>query len=179
MSNSHSAPQSAEQLFVATQGLRGLQQKGDSQRPVLLGELLHYIRGSAPVDEALIVEQLRSRLPLRRQLNQLVNELRVASAPRQALAASAEPLKVRDTRAFSLKFTPSRAHDDQVYVLLTVHLESGLNDGHKPVIVATKDAAINRLCFPVLRERSAQMLLLESDPGLALLRDNDAELSLL
>jgi len=169
--------QSAEAAFVALQGVRGLQQSSE-HRPVLLGELVHYLQGHVAVDDGRIREQLKAQLSLRRQFNQLLNDLRVATAPRQAQAASAGLLNARETRAFSLKFKVSRAHPDQVYVLLAVLGEACMADGRQPVLIASKDSDIVRLCFPVLNDHSAQALLLADDERLILLRDPDAELSL-
>ena len=178
MNNSNSTQQSTESVFIALQGLRGLQQSVE-HRPVLLGELIHYVRGSAEVNETLIREQLKTQLPLRRQFNQLLEDLRVATAPRQAQAASDEVCTGREAAGFSLKFKASKAHSDQIYIILTVRGESGMVDGHNPVIVVEREDDIERLCFPVLNEHRAQTLLLENDSCLALLRDPDAELSLI
>ena len=166
-----------EAAFVGLQGMRGLRRSAD-MRPVMFGELVHYVHGTAQVDDARLCEQLSTNLSLRHQFMVLLEKSRIAIAPAQAQAASKELLSLRETRAFTLKFKPSNADSEQVYVLLTVHPESGLADGYSPILLATKGAEVGRLCFPLLTDQRAQLLLVEGDHRLALLREPDTEVSL-
>ena len=200
-----------EEAFIALQAARGLR-SGSLSRPVMFGEMVHYIHGTAEVDELRVEEQIGSNLSLRRQFNQLLEAARVATAPKQALAASEEAsvddgktkvsVAKRETRSFTLAFKHSKANADQIYVLLTVHPESGMADGHAPVVLASKQVGpggasevepssekdlsvraglleLVRLCFPPLKDHRAQLLLVTGDQRLVLAQDSDAELSLL
>ena len=178
MSIKQSPDKLVEETFVALQGVRGLQQKSESQ-PVMFGELVHYVHGTANVDDERVSDALGTNLPLRRQFNKLIEQTRVASHPMQAQAASDELLNQRESRAFTLKFKTSRANDKQIFVLLVVHAESNLADGHLPVLLANKEHKIGRLCFPALKDQTAQLLLEHDDEKLVLMRDPDAELSLI
>jgi len=179
MSANDSPTGSEEAVFVALQAKRGLKTGEVLDRPVMFGELVHYLQGTAAVDEGRIQGQLNTNLDLLRQFNQLLSQCRVATAPQQAQAASAEPLNQRETRAFSVTFTSSRANTEQVYVLLTLHPESGLDDGHEPVLLVSKADKIGRLCFPAIKDHTSQLLFLAGDDKLSLVRDPNAELSLL
>lgn len=169
-----------EDVFTVLQAARGLR-TGSHDRPVMFGEIVHYIHGSAEVDESRVQEQIASNLVLRRQFSQLLERVRTAAAPKQALAASKELGIDRETRCFTLAFKYSKANADQVYVLLTVHPESGMADGHAPVVLANKEALsqVVRLCFPPLKDHRSQLLLVTDDQRLVLAQDSDAELSLL
>lgn len=190
MKNNDPTQQSAKEaiettytLLQATRGLRGdkagSEYTSNTDRPVMFGELVHYMHGSAEVDEIRIQDQLRRNLSLRRQFNHLLECTRIAVASAQAQAASNEPLSQRETRTFTLKFKCSRANLDQVYVLLTVHPESGMADGKTPVILAKNATDIERLCFPPLKDHSTQLMFVANDERLVLVQDGDTELSLM
>ena len=186
----------AETVFVALQDLRGVKAGHGvnavvnsvvnsvvgSASPVMFGELVHYVHGTATVDEDRVKAAIASNLTLRRQFNSLLKSSRVAAALSQAQAASDEPVSAliqRKTRAFTLLFKPSRANADQIYVLLTVHAESGMVDGHRPVIIASLASEVGRLQFPRLKDQSAQLLLDVDDQRLVIAQNADAELSLI
>lgn len=173
-----------EAVFVTLQALRGVRGGYDSRSasPVMFGELVHYVHGSAEIDEDRVKAAICTDLTLRRQFNNLLNSSRVATAPSQAQAASGEPvpgLTQRKTRAFTLLFKPSRANADQIYILLSVHAESGMADGHRPVIIASLASEVGRLQFPPLKDQSAQLLLGVEDQRLVIAQNADAELSLI
>jgi len=181
-----------ETVFVTLQALRGTRAGYDvnfvvnsvvgSASPVMFGELVHYVHGTATVDEDRVKAAIASNLTLRRQFNSLLKNSRVAVAASQAQAASDEPISAlvqRKTRAFTLLFKPSRANADQIYVLLTVHAESGMVDGHRPVIIASLASEVGRLQFPLLKDQSAQLLLDVDDQRLVIAQNADAELSLI
>ncbi|OUR90588.1 hypothetical protein A9Q81_19075 [Gammaproteobacteria bacterium 42_54_T18] len=177
-----------ETVFVALQAARGVKATKagygtksavKSITPVLFGELVHYVHGTASVDESKVRAAISRDLVLRRQFYSLLESSRVATAPSQAQAASGEPLVQRKTRAFTLVFKPSRANADQIYVLLTVHAESGMADGHRPVIIASLSSEVGRLQFPPLKDQSAQLLLEVEDKRLVIVQNADAELSLI
>ncbi len=179
------AEDTVETVFVALQAIRGVKAEYSANSvvkstvPVMFGELVHYVHGTASVDEARVKAAINSDLALRRQFNSVLKSSRVAAAPSQAQAASGEPLVQRKTRAFTLIFKPSRANVDQIYVLLSVHAESGMVDGHCPVIIASLPSEIGRLQFPPLKDQSAQLLLEVDDEGLVIAQNADAELSLI
>ena len=174
-----------ETVFVALQAIRGVKAEYGANSvvksivPVMFGELVHYVHGTALVDEARVKAAINSDLVLRRQFNNLLKSSRVATAPSQAQAASGESLVQRKTRAFTLVFKSSRANKDQIYVLLTVHAESGMADGHRPVIIASLFSELGRLQFPPLKDQSAQLLLEIDDERLVIVQNADAELSLI
>jgi len=174
-----------ETVFVALQAVRGVKagvgtkSAEKTTAPVLFGELVHYVHGTASVDEPKVKAAISSDLVLRRQFYSLLKSSRVAAAPSQAQAASGEPLVQRKTRAFTLIFKASRANADQIYVLLTVHAESEMVDGHRPVIIASLSSEVGRLQFPPLKDQSAQLLLEVDDERLVIVQNADAELSLI
>jgi len=170
--------ETVEQVFIARQTLRGLQQTS-SKRPVLIGDLVHYLHGSKAINGDALKQEINKSLTLRRQLNELVKQIRVANVPMQAQAASNEPLSERETRAFSLKIKKSRAHNEQLYLLLTVQPEAKLSEGHRPTLIVNNQTTIERLCFPALKDQQAQLMLVEGDDGLMLIRDPNSELSLI
>ena len=179
----------AEAVFVSLQAIRGAKAERTMAEcttapevPVMFGELVHYAYGTALVDELRVKTAINNDLSLRRQFDSLLKDARVASAPSQAQAASGapEPGSIqRKTRAFSLNFKPSRASANQVYVLLTVYPESGLEDGHCPVIIASLVSEIGRLQFPQLKDQAAQLLMEIDDQRLVIAQNADAELSLI
>ena len=182
-----------EAVFVTLQAVRGIKARREvdgltedvpeseirSALPVMFGELVHYIHGTATVDEARVKAVISNDLTLRRQFNSLLISSRVAMAPSQAQASTDEILEQRKTREFTLLFKPSRANEDQIYVLLTVHAESGMVDGHRPVIIASLATGVGRLQFPPLKDKSAQLLLEANDQRLIIAQNADAELSLI
>ncbi len=182
-----------EAVFVTLQAIRGVQPgnvtegvieaEAESEARltprVMFGELVHFVHGTATVDEPRVKAAIGNDLTLRRQFNSLLKSSRVAMAPSQAQAATGEVLEQRKTRAFTLLFKPSRANADQIYVLLTVHAESGIVDGHRPVIIANVATGIGRLQFPPLKDKSAQLLLEANDQRLIIAQNADAELSLM
>ena len=170
--------ETVEQVFIARQALRGLQQH-KVDRPVLIGDLVHYLHGSQAINVKQIKQQISENLTLRRQLNELLKQIRVASVPMQAQAATNEPLSERETRAFSLKIKKSRAHEEQLYLLLTLQPEAKLPEGHRPTLIVNNQTTIERLCFPPLKDQQAQLMLVEGDNGLMLIRDPNSELSLI
>jgi len=190
MSNNNSVIPQYESLteaaFVALQMSRALnaagarEQSSDNiQRPVFIGELVHYIRGSENVDELRITEQLGRDLALRRLFDQLLEGTRVAVAPAQAQAASDETMEQRSTRTFTLTFKRSRANSGQVYILLTVLPEAKLEDGYCPVILASQSTNTKRLCFPSLKDHNTQVLRSADHEAVKLVQNPEAELSLI
>ena len=177
--------EAVETVFVTLQASRGVKSGHAvnlavrSASPVMFGELVHYVHGTATVDEFRVKTAIGSDLTLRRQFNNLLDSSRVAAAPSQAQAATGDPLRQRKTRAFTLLFKPSRANADQIYVLLIVHAESGMVDGHRPVIIASLASEIERLQFPLLKDRSTQLLVDVGDQRLKIVQNADAELSLI
>ena len=170
-----------EAVFVSLQAIRGAKAEC-TKVPVMFGELVHYVHGTATVDEQRVKTAISNDLSLRRQFDSLLKNARVAAAPSQAQAASgaSDPGSMqRKTRAFTLLFKPSRANADQIYVLLTVHAESGMKDGHCPVIIASLASEIGRLQFPPLKDQSAQLLMDVDDQRLVIVHNADAELSLI
>ena len=169
----------AEAIFVALQAQRAFKSDEQHDVPVMFAELMHYVHGTAEVDTQRVSGAISSNIPLRQQYQHLLTNRRVATMPMQAQAASDGLLTERSCRAFTIKFKTSKANPQQIYVILLAHAESGLKEGHAPVLLANKLAEVGRLCFPALTELKAQLLLDEADPQLVLMRDPDAELSLI
>lgn len=164
-------------VFAGVQAIRGLNQRS-ATRAVLLNDLINYINGHEGIDDAWIRQALNSNLTLRRQFNQLLASKRVGFDQVQAQADSGELVQERVAETFTLKFKLSRANTKQVYVLLKVSPEACLAESHKPVLIVEKSDVVERICFPELCDGIAQTLLESDDQRLILLRDPEAEISL-
>lgn len=167
-----------EQAFIAIKGEQGLNQPVDN-KPVLFAEVLHYVKGTAPVDYVRVEEALGTDLGLRRLFNQLLAEHRLAFAPMEASADDGRDIDRRVSRGFSLAFRASRADATQIYVILELLPESGAIEGRGVSLLIEKDNRVRRINFPDIQDHATQTILLADDEILELLKHTDSQLSLI
>jgi hypothetical protein len=176
--NSTVTPEYLEQVFVALKGLQGLAQ-GGARRPVLYSEVYHYVHGSHAGDSNRVEMALKSDMRVRRLFRQIVDKQRVATSPSAAVAQDTTTIEQRVGDGFILKFRPSHAKGDQVYVVLEIQASLGISDGQAFSLIAVNESSASRINFPPVVDGRTQAILLESDERLKMLRNPELELNLI
>lgn len=171
-------PKNLEQVFVALKALQGLAQ-GGAVRPVLYSEVYHFVCASNADDCSRIETALKSDMRVRRLLREIVDKRRVATLPRAAMAQDTTTVEQRVGDGFILKFRPSHAKENQVYVVLEIQSSLGISDGQAFTLIAVDESSFSRLNFPPVADGRSQTILLKSDERLKMLRNPELELNLI
>lgn len=135
---------------------QSIQSLDPADRPVSLSLLYDYaVRQTAELSPQQRVSIAQNEM-MSAALDQLLQEASIAYFPKLAAASSGES-KIREQDGFEIKLEPSRAHADQVYLIITnrgnpdrvVRYLNITSEGRPPVFAE----------LPEMRDGRAQMLL--------------------
>ena len=170
-------PTGVEQAFVVASALQGVRQYRPSSR-ISFAHLMCYLEGAESVNRDEIELALGSHLPLRRMFNDLLAKRAVATLAREARADDGSAIQTRQGEGFSVLFRESKASPDQVFVILKLATDHTVPHGRELLLVAQCDEATISLKFPVPDDDRSQLILLDTDDRLHLLRNPDSALYL-
>lgn len=160
-------------------GLQGLSRHEDAPRPVLFGELLHYVHGNPQVNRQAIERALQDDVSLRAQFDELLAQHRRFFAPRLVAANSGEKTSERIGEGFRLKIRPSRAGGEQSYIILELDSPSVVSDGDALSLHVRQGSRWASVAFPDLHDQKSQVIVQADDLLLQLLTHSDAEVSII
>lgn len=166
-----------ESMFVALKMLQGVHQH-QAQAPVLMSDILHYLQGGEQRVQD-IEQSIKTDLRARQQYRMLLDQMRVASATREALAQDVAELDVRQGDGFRILFRQSRADSGQTYVILELDTHSRLQQNVDYMLLAEDETTVVRLLFVAPSGGRSQTILPTDDSQLATLKNPDVELSLI
>jgi len=179
MSPDKSRPVSAEVKFALLNGLRGVSEHSDVQRPVLFGDLLQYLHGNPSIDRDKIQHALRQDIGLANQYRDLLSQRRRLFAPKLVAAASSQATNERSGSGFRVLVRPSKADEQQCYVILEVAALAAVEDGAALTLHVLHNQDTAAVTFPGLHDGRSQVIVDRSDALLQLLAQGDAEISIL
>ncbi|MCG8538141.1 MAG: hypothetical protein MI808_23900 [Pseudomonadales bacterium] len=166
-----------ESLFVALKALRGLHSM-EGERQVLLADVVSYVEGG---DDRLdkVKNAVVTDLSVRRQLQWVLQQRRLAAAPAEALAQDSAELEMRIGAGFRLLFRQSRADKEHVYVVLEMDSTLQTSEGAKLLLIAQSDTLLTRVPFAEVSGGRSQIILRKDDDQLKAIQNPNATLSLL
>jgi len=148
-------------------------------RPVMPSDVVAFALGRPVHDREALYAGLTPHLGMRRLYREMFKSNRIGQSPLQACAHSGGTITSRQGEGFMLRFKTSRASAEQVYVTLEIRHELDLTEGETVDIHAIGERQVLSVRFPPVHDGKAQRLFEHSDPVLALLRDDRAELELI
>lgn len=166
-----------ESLFVALKALRGLHSM-EGERQVLLADVVSYVEGG---DDRLdkVKNAVVTDLSVRRQLQWVLQQRRLAAAPAEALAQDSAELEMRIGAGFRLLFRQSRADKEHVYVVLEMDSTLQTSEGANLLLIAQSDTLLARVPFAEVSGGRSQIILRKDDDQLKAIQNPNATLSLL
>lgn len=158
----------AEALFVALDTMDQLT-RPDPTLPRKIGfhELYAYANDPDHSPASDLIEAVSTDLALRRDLKRLLDKQALAHLPRLAAASSGDSLE-READGFSLRLRPSKARQDQMYLLLQ---SLDRDDSPHLLFVEEENGPLHRLVIDDFEEGEAQILLSLQDPIVKALRN--------
>ena len=166
-----------ESAFIALKALQGIHQCA-ADTPVLMADVVHYLQGGEQRKQH-IEQAISSDLRVRQQYRMLLQQMRVATASKEALAQDAAELDVRQGEGFRILFRRSRADAGQTYVILELDEHSDLSPDVDYMLLAEDEQTVVRLLFVAPGSGRSQTILPSDDGQLATLKKSDVELSLI
>lgn len=158
----------AEALFVALDTLDQITRADPSlARKVGFNELYAYANDPAHQPSAELLAGLTTNLALRRDFQRLLDKQAIAHLPRLAAASSGDANE-REGDGFTLRLRPSKAQDDQVYLLIDAQ---DRDDSPRLLFVEEENGPVHRLIIDDFFEGEAQILLNLQDDILKALRN--------
>ncbi|MBF7073065.1 hypothetical protein ISG33_06595 [Glaciecola sp. MH2013] len=153
----------SESLFVATQQLRELKQKGSSSNQKLLFNDLVFCAQLPGTERAKeILKTINTNLALRSQYIRVLEQLCWDDSAKQVSASTSDLITQRDSARFSLRLKPDPINPDQVYVLLTLKMhDSDVSSSmeHGVFLHLLLDKQFTVFHFPKPIEGTAQKLI--------------------
>jgi hypothetical protein len=158
----------AEALFIALDTLDQISRPDpDLPRKIGFNELYAYANDPDHSPASDLIAALSTNLDLRRDLKRLLDKQALAHLPRLAAASSGEVTE-REGDGFTLRLKPSKAQEDQVYLLIQTQ---DRDDSPRLLFVEDEDATLHRLVIDDFLEGEAQILLNLQDGILKALRN--------
>ena len=165
----------ARQLFDAIGNLQALGDAEGAEKKVTLGRLYGYASGAEAGADPELERLLAENQGLRRDFRRLLSKTAVVHMPRVAAASSGE-ISQRSGANCRIRFEPSRAEPDQVYVIIEF---TGAEDfALASLFVCDGDNRCDKFSLPAARDGIVQLLLERESELLAKLRDINTEIYL-
>ena len=171
-----------EQVFVALQAKKALQQPLAHTKPVLFADIVSYVMGKSDNADG-VRRAINDDLSKRRIYQQVLNQSRFAVGLREAHAKSTGEIELRRGEGFVVKFKISRTNAQQCYVILLIDetlLKNGfLNQDENSVVMHIEgEDDHHSILFPPLFAGKSQLIMAADDEALLMLKDINNQLSL-
>lgn len=155
------------------------QQALEMERPVLINDILAYVKGRTTSETNRIQAAISSHLAVRRQYRQLLKSKQIAHIARPRAAHSGDILEKRigehDVR---LMLKQSKGHEEQYYLILELP-EAIASHQDKPLILhANTETQTQRVVFPPVQDGRSQIILSADELLFSLLQDHDVEIDI-
>lgn len=159
----------AEQLFIALDTFDQLQDPSPEQpKRVSFNELFQYATNPNHSPSPQLSEALGRDLSLRRDLKRLLAKDTILTMARSAAASSGDILE-RETNGFTIRLKPSKAHEDQIYLLITTDTR---DEVPRLLFVEEENGAIWRLPIDDFEDGHFQSVLESSAPIVKALKNH-------
>lgn len=154
-------------------------QASQTQKPVLINDILAYIKGRTNQETQRVEGAITSNLNVRRQYKQLlrVNPIGRIDKPRAAHSAMMFEMRIGD-QGVCLKLKQSKGHQEQYYLILELPETFSAVQDKTLVLHANTDTKTQRAVFPPMHDRRSQIILSAGDPLFSLLQDHDVEIDI-
>ena len=165
----------ARQLFDALGNLQAIGDADGAGTKVTLGRLYRYASSPDGGADSELERLLAENQDLRRDFRRLLGKTAAVHMPRVAAASSGE-ISQRSGANCRIRFEPSRAEPDQVYVIIEI---TGAEDfAPASLFVCDSDNLCDKFSLPAARDGIVQLLLERDSDLLAKLRDINTEIYL-
>lgn len=148
-------------------------------KPVLINDILAYIKGRNGPQTARVELALVTQLPVRRQYKHLLRLNRIAhiARPRAAHSGAVFDLRIGE-HGVRLMLKQSKGHPQQHYLIIELP-ENITSVPDKPLVLhANTDTLTQRAVFPPVHDRRSQIILSADDDLFSLLQHHDVEIDI-
>lgn len=171
----HSAS-TADAAFSVIQGLRGLRQAEEVERPVLFNDLVRYVQGTPGIDAERIQRALDSDSKLRAQYHRLLGQMQRFGGGQLRAAASSDERTSRSGDGFRVSWI---AQDDQVYVVVEFENVPDLPVDVPLTLHVHTETRSASCSFAALHDRKTQIIVRPDDKLLVLLANSKSRVSIM
>jgi hypothetical protein len=169
------------QAYGVLSALHGIdtQQPLDAEKPVLINDILAFVKGRVTPETVRVEVALGSNLTLRRQYRQLLQNKKLAHIARPRAAHSGDMLEKRiGEHGVVLKLKQSKGHEEQYYLILELPESIAATHDQPLVLHANTDTQTERAVFPPAQDGRSQIILRSDELLFSLLHDHDVEIDI-
>jgi len=151
----------------------------DSQKPVLINDVLAYVKGRTTKHTERVELQLTTNLNIRRQYQQLLklNRVEHIAKPRAAHSDGVFEIRVGE-HGVLLKLKQSKGNANQFYLIIEMSESVNVEANKVLVLHANTTTQTQRAVFPPLHDVRSQMIIQKDELLFALLQDHDVEIDI-